>query len=78
MPRFIVPRSTRTMYGTVTPLLVVVDATDAAGVVPTTYGCRHEFAGVVGFGLAIVGDGSGTTNEQPPSPAVTVTGVSVR
>ena len=38
MPRLSVPRSTRTMYGTVTPADVVVEATEAAGVVPTTYG----------------------------------------
>src|SRR5450755_2859529 len=78
MPRLIVPRSTRTMYGNVTPALVVVDATDAAGVVPVTYGWKHELAGVAGVGLAIVGVGSGSTNEQPPSPATTRTGVLVR
>ena len=31
MPRSIAPRSTRTMYGTVTPWSVVVVAIDAAG-----------------------------------------------
>ncbi len=36
MPRLRVPRSTRTMYGTVTPVLVVVEATTSAGVVPGT------------------------------------------
>ena len=61
-----------------TPPTVVVEATEAAGVVPATYGWKHEFAGVVGVGSAIVGDGSGRTNEQPPSPAVTETGVLVR
>src|SRR5437660_10413413 len=66
------------MYGTVTPALVVVDATAAAGVVPPTYGWKHELAGVPGVGLATVGVGSGSTNEQPPSPLVTVTGVVVR
>src|SRR5882672_3485677 len=33
MPRLRVPRSTRTMYGNVTPALVVVEATKAAGAV---------------------------------------------
>src|SRR5258705_13911944 len=78
MPRLRVPRSTRTMYGTVTPCDVVVDATEAAGVVPVTYGWKHELAGVVGFGLAIVGVGSGSENEQPPSPGATETAVLVR
>src|SRR5664279_5212946 len=79
MPRLIVPRSTRTMYGTATPVVVTSEAaTEAAGVVPATYGWKHELAGVVGFGTAIVGDGSGSTNEQPPSPATTRTGVLVR
>src|SRR6476646_10560235 len=79
MPRLSVPRSTRTMYGRGVPPTVTSEAaTEAAAVVPGTYGWKHEFAGVVGVGLAIVGDGSGSTNEQPPSPAVTVTGVLVR
>src|SRR5205085_2670179 len=34
MPRFIVPRSTRTMYGTVRPPVVVVCATRSSGVTP--------------------------------------------
>src|SRR5258708_1496000 len=78
MPRLRVPRSTRTMYGTVTPCDVVVDATGAAGVVPVTYGWKHELAGVVGFGLAIVGVGSGSEKEQPPSPGATETAVLAR
>src|SRR5690348_18456519 len=68
MPRLITPRSTRTMYGTVTLFVVVVDATDAAGVVPVTYGWKQWLAGVVGFGFAMVGVGSGTALfTQPPS-----------
>jgi hypothetical protein len=35
-------------------------------------------AGVVGFGTAAVGLGSGSTNEQPPSPCCAETGVLVR
>src|SRR5436309_14806882 len=78
MPRLIVPRSTRTMYGTVRPCVVVVLATSAALVVTGSYGCKQELAGVVGAGLAIVGVGSGSTNEHPPSPDAAVTGTFVR
>ncbi len=60
-------------------MLVVVEATEAAGVVPVTYGWKHEVAGVVGVGFVIVGEGSGSCrNEQPPSPVVTLSGVLVR
>ena len=51
MPRLTVPRSTRTMYGSVTPASVVVVAR-SAGAGPTVYGLKHGFvgAGVGGFG----------------------------
>ena len=58
MPRFNVPRSTRTMYGTVTPVVVVVMAR-SAGVVPGVYGLKQLF----GFGTA-GGLGSGSAAED--------------
>ena len=59
MPRLIVPRSTRTMYGTVMPVVVVVIAR-SAGVLPTVYGLKQLFAGGAAGGL-----GSGRAVEQP-------------
>ena len=59
MPRFIVPRSTRTMYGTVKPCVVVVVAR-SAGVVPGVYGLKQLLAGGAAGGL-----GSGSAVEQP-------------
>src|SRR5439155_924194 len=50
MPRFKVPRSTRTMYGTVTPAVVVVVAR-SAGAVPGAYGLKQ----------LLVGAGAGTS-----------------
>jgi hypothetical protein len=52
MPRFIVPRSTRTMNGTVTPASVVVIAICAAGGGEAgSYGLKHAVAG----GVTLVG-----------------------
>ena len=59
MPRFMVPRSTRTMYGTVRPVVVVVVAR-SAGVLPTTYGLKQLFVGGAAGGF-----GSGSAVEQP-------------
>ena len=59
MPRFIVPRSTRTTYGTVTPVVVVVVAR-SAGDEPGVYGLKQLFAGGAAGGL-----GSGNAAEQP-------------
>ena len=58
MPRFIVPRSTRTMYGTV-PAVVVVIAR-SAGAEPGVYGLKQLFVGGAEGGL-----GSGNPVEQP-------------
>src|SRR5439155_25004475 len=58
MPRFSVPRSTRTMYGTVRPCVVVVVAR-SDGEVPAVYGLKHAFAGGAAGGL-----GSGSALEQ--------------
>src|SRR2546422_505524 len=66
MPRLIVPRSTRTMYGTVRPCVVVVLATSAALVVTGSYGCKQELAGVVGAGE---GWGVGGGRRLPPAVA---------
>src|SRR5258706_8949973 len=60
MPRFKVPRSTRTMYGTVTPAVVVVIAR-SAGVVPGGYGLKQLLVGAGAGGL-----GSRSAVEQPP------------
>src|SRR5215218_9282224 len=59
MPRFMVPRSTRTMYGTVRPCVVVVVAR-SPGVVPCVYGLKQLLAGGAAGGL-----GSGSAFEQP-------------
>ena len=59
MPRFIVPRSTRTMYGTVSPAVVVVVAR-SAGALPGVYGLKQLFVGGAAGGL-----GSGSALEQP-------------
>src|SRR5438105_3882050 len=59
MPRFKVPRSTRTMYGTVTPAVVVVVAR-SAGAVPEVYGLKQLLVGAGVGGL-----GSGSAVEQP-------------
>src|SRR5205814_36375 len=44
MPRLIVPRSTRTMYGTVSPAVVVVTAR-SAGALPGVYGLKQVVVG---------------------------------
>ena len=53
------PRSTRTMYGTVSPVVVVVIAR-SAGVLPSVYGLKQLFVGGAAGGL-----GSGSALEQP-------------
>ncbi len=58
MPRLIVPRSTRTMYGTVMPFVDVAIAR-SAGVMPTVYGLKQAFAGGTAGGF-----GSGNELEQ--------------
>src|SRR5260370_25122898 len=50
MPRLRVPRSTRTMYGTVRPVVVVVVAR-SGGVLPTVYGLKQLFVGGGARGL---------------------------
>src|SRR5260370_31832 len=55
MPRFKVPRSTRTMYGTVTPA-VVVGVARSAGVVPGGYGLKQLLGGA---GKRVGGEGAG-------------------
>src|SRR5260370_41998755 len=60
MPRLRVPRSTRTMYGTVRPVVVVVVAR-SGGVLPTVYGLKQLFVGGGAGGL-----GSGRAFEPPP------------
>src|SRR3954468_13985172 len=52
MPRFIVPRSSRTMKGTVTPWSVVVVAMSLAGVAAVQRP-QHEVAEGTGFGSAV-------------------------
>ena len=59
MPRFIVPRSTRTMYGTVNPAVVVVMAR-SSGALPGVYGLKQLLVGGGAGGL-----GSGSAVEQP-------------
>ena len=54
MPRLIVPRSTRTMYGTVRPAVVVVVAR-SAGALPGVYGLKQL---LVGGGVGGLGSGS--------------------
>src|SRR5436190_997736 len=61
MPRFNVPRSTRTMYGTVSPAVVVV-ILRSGGVVPGVYGLKQLLVGGGAGGL-----GSGSALEQPAS-----------
>ena len=58
MPRLIVPRSTRTMYGTVSPAVVVVVAR-SAGALPGVYGLKQLLVGGGAGGL-----GSGSPVEQ--------------
>src|SRR5947207_1808647 len=58
MPRFKVPRSTRTMYGTVSPAVVVV-ILRSGGVVPGVYGLKQLFVGGEAGGL-----GSGSALEE--------------
>ena len=71
MPRFIVPRSTRTTYGTTRPASVVVVARSAGAAAAGSYGLKQGLAGgVAGAGaVAAVGDtgglGSGRAKLQP-------------
>src|SRR5262245_32554132 len=60
MPRFRVPRSTRTMYGTVSPASVVVIRRSAGGAAAGLYAFQQLLAGG-----AVGGFGSGSTFKQP-------------